>query len=63
MGEITDPRLVGTKRLMVLTFYYLTSSQSEECLQADYALFNHDYKAPHYPLQAGTRSFEGVRSL
>ena len=63
MGEITDPRMVGTKKLMMLTPDYLTSNQSEECPQADYALFNHDYKVPHYPLQAGTRSFEGIRSL
>ena len=63
MREITDPRPVGTKRLMMLTPDYLTSNPSEECPQADYALFNHDHKAPHYLLQVGTRSFEGVRSL
>ena len=63
MREIIDPRPVGTKRLMMLTPDYLTSNPSEECPQADYALFNHDHKAPHYPLQVGTSSFEGVRSL
>ena len=34
-----DPRPVGTWRLMMLTLTYLTTNQSEQCPQADHALF------------------------
>ena len=34
-----DPRPVGTRRLMLLTPDDLTTNQSEECPQADHALF------------------------
>ena len=37
--QALDPRPVGTRRLMMLTSTYLTTNQSEECPQADHALF------------------------
>ena len=40
-----DPRLVGTRRLMMLTPSYLTTNQSEERPQADHAL----HKPPPSP--------------
>ena len=33
-----DPRLIGTRRLVMLTPHYLITNQSEECPQADHAL-------------------------
>ena len=48
---------------MVLAPTYLTTYQSEECPQADYALFEPYYKTSHYLLQVGTHSFEGTSLL
>ena len=49
----TGPKLVGTRRLMMLTLNYLTTSQSEECPWADdMGLLEHS-KTPHYLLQRG----------
>ena len=41
----------------------LTSSQSEECPRADHALLLEHCKTPHYPLQCGTHSLEGISPL
>ena len=48
---------------MMLTPDYLTTDQSEEGPQADHALLLEHCKTPHYPLQGGTHSFEGIRPL
>ena len=34
-----DPRLAGTRKLMILTPNYLTTNQSEKCPQADFEAF------------------------
>ena len=44
----------------MLTPAYLPTNQSGECPRADHAPLNHCYKTPHYPLQVGTHSFEGI---
>ena len=57
------PKLVGTRRLMMLTPCYLTSNQSEEHLWATHALFLECYKIPHYPPQGRSHSLEGISPL
>ena len=47
----------------MLTPDYLTTNQSEECPQADHPLLLEHYKTPHYPLQGGTYSLEGISLL
>ena len=42
---------------------YLTTNQSEECPRADHALLLEHCKTPHYPLQGGVQSFEGISPL
>ena len=60
----TDPRLVGTRRLMMLTPNYFTTNQSEKCLQADNPCsLNHSYKTPYYSLQSGTHRPKGMNLL
>ena len=46
--EHTDPRPVGTRRLMMLTLDYLSTSHSEGRPQADHALIleHHDSSLP-----------------
>ena len=39
------------------------ANQSENCPQADNALLLEHYKTPHYPLQGGSQSLEGISSL
>ncbi|KAM7231295.1 hypothetical protein CapIbe_017740 [Capra ibex] len=49
-----DPRLIGTRRLMMLTPHYLITNRSEECPQADHALLFEYYKISHSPIQGET---------
>ena len=49
----SDPRLIGTKRSMMLIPSYLTTHQSGKCPQIDHILLLKHYKTPHYPLQGG----------
>ena len=46
---------------MVLTPDYLTTNQSEERPRAAHALLLEHGKIPHYPLQGGTHSLEGIK--
>ena len=56
----TDPRLVGTKKLVMLTPSYLTTNQSEEFPWADHTLFLEHYKTLHYLFQDGSHSLECI---
>ena len=58
-----DPRPGGTRWSMMPTSTYLTTSHVEECPRADPPSLNHYYKTPHYPLQVGTHSLEGISPL
>ena len=40
-----DPRLVGTRRLIMLIPHFLTTNQSKECPWADYT--PHNFPSPH----------------
>ena len=58
-----DPRLIGTRRLMMLTPHYLITNRSEECPQADHALLFEYYKISHSPIQGRSHSLEGISPL
>ena len=57
-----DPRLVGTRSVMLIPIYP-TINQSANVHELITPSLNHCYKTSHHPLQVGTHSFEGTKLL
>lgn len=59
----TDPKLVETSRLMCYFTLHLDANQSRNCPSVDHTLLLEHHKTPHYILQSGSLSLEGISLL